>query len=340
MDHSAPTVTPSGAQHAQPNSPNPYEKYAPSSLVAGPAFGEKPTRSAILQRKKQLKEVQDITAKEARQEPAESPERNRLYRQIREICLESEQLEETLQTRFVPQHGEEQLISPRAFFVSPLFRVAGRQTPREIAVSLSLLTQSKASVLRYSGPELRQSDGLVFMTLLRIARDAQVGCDVSFSPEDLCREIFGRYSGPARTLLRDHIQRLQKGLIAFPSFSVQLCQRFNYPSRGLWSVALDKDIVAVFGQSSAVWLDREQRKRIPEGLSSWLFSFIESQTKLIPTSVDSLHKLCGSDAEPESFVRLLRRALNDLEEAGVVDEGWSVAKGVVRWRKAVKKVGG
>jgi hypothetical protein len=195
-------------------------------------------------------------------------------------------------------------------------------------------SERQGLVLKYIGPELRQSDGLVFMALLNLTRDAQAGCTVHFSAEELCRAVFQRYDGKSRVLLRDHIVRLQRGLVQFADVSVQLCQRFHFPSRGQWSVSLDADIVALFKTSMNVWVDFQRRRAVPEGLSSWLYSFIESQSRLIPMPLPTLQQLCGSDAEPESFARMLRRSLNDLVELQVIDEGWSIAQGSVRWRKS------
>jgi hypothetical protein len=149
----------------------------------------------------------------------------------------------------------------------------------------------------------------------------------------MCRAVFQRYDGKSRVLLKDHIVRLQRGLVQFADVSVQLCQRFHFPSRGQWSVALDADIVALFRTSMNVWVDFQRRRVVPEGLSSWLYGFIESQSRLIPMPLPTLQELCGSDAEPESFARMLRRSLNDLVDLQVIDEGWTIGQGVVRWRK-------
>lgn len=295
--------------------------------------GKLNTRECIIKRKVELRAIAEDLSREARSHPANSPERNRLYRVIQEQHDEQTRLEELLTSDFVPQHGPQQLLSPRAFFVSPLFRVASKRVERERNLSLELKNVTGDTVLRYTGPELRQSDGLIFMSLLNLVRDVRAGERVSFNAEEVCRAVFGRYDGPTRNLLRDHIKRLQRGLVEFAEFSVQLCLRFEYPKRGEWSVAMDKDIVQLFRRSAEVWLDFPKRKALPEGLTTWLYGFIESQTKLIPTSISKLHELCGSDSAPESFLRTLRLALKELTEHAVIDPGWSMKGGVVHWRK-------
>lgn len=307
--------------------------YEPATFVTGQVFGDRPTRSSLLEKKRRIRTERHTAGQDARLEPKDSPERTRLFRVVQDLQLEEDRLEEALQTRFVPQHAGHQLISPRAFFISPLFRVCSKTVERAPEVTVQMTTQTQGVVLHYVGPELRQSDGLVFMALLNLARDAQVGCVVSFSPEKMCEAVMGRYDGPARKRLKEHIKRLQRGLVEFAGMSVQLCQKFEFPTKGEWTVALDADIVALFGHSAHVWLDAARRLALPEGLATWLYAFIESQSRLIPTSVETLRQLCGSDASADSFLRVLRRALGDLAEHGVIESGWKVEAGRVRWMK-------
>ena len=308
--------------------------YAPFSFAFGHAVGAVPTRSTLLQRKAEHRKVREIASQELRTERSNTETHRRLFRVVQDSVVEENLLEQQLETKFIPQHGGGQLISPRSFFVSPLFRVCSKTVERATAVTVEMTSERQGTVLKYTGPELRQSDALVFMALLNLARDAQVGCLVSFSAEDMCRATFGRYDGKSRALLKEHVQRLQRGLVEFGSTSVQLCQRFHFPSRGLWSAALDPDIVLLFKNSMSVWVDFGRRRALPEGLTSWLYGFVESQSKLIPMPQDKLQQLCGSESEPESFARMLRRSLNELEAANVIDPGWSVARGQLRWRKA------
>lgn len=293
------------------------------------------TRECVLKRKAAIRTESQGLSGEARAQPANSPERNRLYRVIQDGYNEQLSLETLLATEFSPQHGHSQLISPRSFFVSPLFRVGSKRIERARSMTLELKNSQGGTVFTYTGPELRQSDGLVFMALLHMARDTRLGEPVSFHAEDLCRTIFGRYDGPTRLLLQSHIKRLQRALIEFEHFSVQMCLRFDYAARGAWTVSLDKGIVQLFQRSAEVWLEMPRRQALSEGLATWLYAFIESQTKLIPMPLDTLRGLCGSDASAESFIRMARTALKELTEQGILDEGWSLKSGMVTWRKCL-----
>jgi hypothetical protein len=252
---------------------------------------------------------------------------------VQAATAKEELLEGTLQQQFLPQHGRNQLISPQIFFMSRLFNVRGRATPRERLVEFTLGRVPAGEVI-YTGPEMRQSDGLVFMSLLNIVRDVRVSKSSSFEPRLLCEALWGTYNGEARDRLRKAIFRLQHAVVRFPSFSIQLVLRFEFPARGRWSVMLDEDICQLFKESRLVWLSLALRRSLPEGVATWLYSYIESQTTLIPWPAEKLREMCGSAAKPREFAIGLSRALSNLAKAKVIAPGWSIQAGIVHWKKA------
>lgn len=303
------------------------------ALTKTDLFHSTDERGAVLNQKKGLRQQRESAAQEARAFKQGTPEKQALYNKVRGLLDEEEVLEDMLRSQFIPQHGPQQLISPRALFVSPLFRVRSKAIPRERFLEFSLTDESSKNGLRFAGPELRQSDGLVFLALINMARDVRVGKSVSFSAEELCRSLYGQYSGPTRSRLRESIQRLQQSLLKFDTFSVQLCQRFDYPSKGAWTVALDPHIVELFSKVSPVWLDLNRRLSLPEGLSTWLYAFVESQTRLIPMTTEALKGLCGSEASAKAFENKLREALRHLQDMQVIMPQWRLEKGLLRWMK-------
>lgn len=242
------------------------------------------------------------------------------------------ELENVLSTDFMPQHSEGQLISPQLLLMSRLFNVRGKKIPRDELVTFDL-ARSDTNFVTYKGPELRQSDGLVFMALLSMARDYRLGTQVTFEASAVCNYIWGYYHGQARSRLREIIYRLQHAVLRFPKFSVQLAMRFDYPERGPWSVMVDPMISQIFHNSRLVWMDFDCRRSLSDGLTSWLFGYIEAQTKLIPQPVQYLRELSGSDAQDDaSFTAVLRRSMKTLTTKGVIDL-WSIRSGVIRWQK-------
>lgn len=287
-------------------------------------------RRGLLDEKELCEFARNDAGSQLRRASQDSVEKSDLYRRIRACTEQEHHIEELLKTQLLPQHGPTQFIGPRAFLQTPLFRVAGKQRARQGATSLVLVAQPQVT---YRGPELRQSDGLVFASLVHMARDVRLDVGVSFHAEDVCRTLFGRYDGNTRRQLRDHIQRLQSGVIAFDTFSIQLCLRFDYPNRGRWSVALDPHIVALFKGNTHVWLDVATRIQLPEGLATWLYGYVRSQARLIPMKLETLRQQCGSEASPKPFMNGMRLALQQLAQRGVVAPGWSLGAGHVRWLK-------
>ena len=100
----------------------------------------------------------------------------------------------------------------------------------------------------------------------------------------------------------------------------------------MWSVRFDPDIVRLFADTH-VWLDLRVRLDLPNGLATWLFGYVEAQTRLIPMKTEVLRRLCGSDADGRAFTNMLRKALEHLKTHGVIDEGYKIKEGQVRWRK-------
>lgn len=287
-------------------------------------------RKHLIEEKNQCEVARNDAASQLRRVAANGAEKADLYRRIRSCADEERRIEELIQTELIPQHGPSQFLGPRVFLQTPLFRVAGKQFARQDAVSLLLSAQPQVT---YRGPELRQSDGLVFASLLHMGRDVRLGTAVSFHAEPVCRLLFGRYDGNTRRQLRDHIQRLQSGVVVFNTFSVQLCLRFDYPARGRWSVALDPHIISLFEGNTHVWMDIATRVGLPEGLTSWLYCYVRSQTRLIPMALEALRQHCGSDASPKAFMNGMRLALQQLALRGVVAPGWLLGEGKVRWMK-------
>lgn len=323
----------------EPFANNSLESERELSVVDGPISWLEVGRPERDIRKNQLKQINvtkgaladvatQVSAKvvDARQKADLQQRANGLRQDVLELDTD-------LSNNFLPQHSGKQLISPQIFLMSKLFNVRSKGTPREELVVFDLV-RSADYFASYRGPELRQPDGLIFMALINMARDLRIGTSLAFEPSQLCNQILGYYDGDARNRLKESIYRLQHAVLRFPTFSVQLAMRFEYPKRGAWSVMLDPQIVGLFKESRLVWMDFGIRKSLPEGLTTWLYSYVEAQTKLIPQKLETLRALCGSDAtEDRAFAIVLRRALNSLTAAGVIEDGWSVKEGILRWKK-------
>lgn len=296
------------------------------------------TRAHLLHRKQQRRLDRLEVAGESRDKSLSPDAKNKLMNDIRFICDEEAFIETQLNTRYIPQHGPRQFISPRVILRTPLFRVASRSAPRKPEVELTLADdEADGGPVRYVGPELRQTEGLVFMSLLHMLRDLPAGAAATFQPKALYVSLFGHYDGRSRPRLASAIRRLLRGQIITKHYTVQLCHRFDHPARGPWTVAIDPDIVRLFA-SSKVWMDIETRVQLPEGLATWLYGYIESQSRLIPTKVSELHRLCGTEASLPAFLNSLRQALEHLNAHDVIAPGYQLTSASIRWCKAPRRL--
>ncbi len=308
----------------------------PEPIIFDEAFNpDDDFRCSHLERLRVCRIVLDDVANEARQAKNGSYEKNELWNRMTKLRGVTEHQEIILAENFIHLHSSSQLVGSRDIFSSPIFNIRNHKSPREKRVELSF-TLTDATVVKYEGPELRQDDSLVFMALLNIARDVRVGKTIGFSAQILCESLWGYYDGAARNRLKAMICRLQEALLQFPTFRVQLVQRFDFPKRGLWSVVMDDDIVSLLTKESVVWLDFRQRLSLPSGISSWLYGYIRSQTRLIPTKIERLRRLSGSAGVLDGFRDSLKDSMAVLVGAALVDVGWSIDKhDMLHWRKII-----
>ncbi len=75
------------------------------------------------------------------------------------------------------------------------------------------------------------------------------------------------------------------------------------------------------------------RLSLTEGLPSWLYAYVQSQTQLIPMRIAKLRELSGSESGERAFVNSMRLALKELAHRDIIEPGWSLLRGQVRWIK-------
>ncbi len=290
-------------------------------------------RGPAVEKAKKNRELVAYVKREITRATSNSPELESLWKEQLFHEDKRDVQDDYIRNNFVPQHSKGQFGGTQDLFVSPLFNVCNKRQERHQFITVSVPMPGEPGAT-YEGPELRQDDALVFMSLINIARDVRVGKGISFFPQELIDAIWGHYNGESRLRLHNSISRLQKGILSFNTFKVQLIQRFDFPRKGPWTVGLDPDIVRVFNDSRFVWLDIEQRLSMPDGLPSWLYAYIRSQTKLLPTKVAQLQKLCGSTGKLHGFRKTLWNAMELLVDAQLVCRGWSIDKhDMLQWKK-------
>jgi len=306
----------------------------PEAIMVDDTFNpERDLRRFHLAEVASFREQADGLVRLTRQAAKGSDEKSERWNEVRVLNGHIQMLLGRLANDFIHMHGPSQFVGNRDLLTSPIFNIRNPKSPRSEQVEILLHGRSEGNI-KYQGPELRQDDGQVFMALLNIARDVRVGKSVGFAPQRMCESLWGYYDGASRSRLKATISRLQSAILQFPTFRVQLVQRFDFPQRGLWSVSLDADIVQLFTKQSVVWLDRCQRLSLKNGLATWLYGYIRSQTTLIPTKVEHLRLQCGSEGALDGFRESLKVAMGVMSGVQVVDIGWHIDNhDMLHWRK-------
>lgn len=281
------------------------------------------------------KYLREYRADLKREHPSRDDRSADYYRELQHLNDSIEANERNLKA-FIAGHRQGRFLGSSPLLTLPIFTVGNRRAPRDSMRALELRTLTLGP-LTCTGPELRQEDGLVFLALVRISQDVRPGHAVGFIPGDVCQALFGFDNGGARRRLRDSINRLQDTKLSFTTFSVQLAGRFDFPARGPWSVALDRDILRLFENGLHVWLEDSKRLNYGSGLESFLYGYVCSQTTLIPTKLEQLRMLSGSRATSKAFRDECREALAVLSAGGDIDSGWFIdGHDRVHWRKKPK----
>lgn len=339
MDAPAPVAVPDASEKRKATPTTSRYELLLQAAPAGkfdPAQNSRAGRLALV--KGQQTQLEDL-AQELEDAGGDLQRKAEIFRGLNDLQAEVQHLQRMLTEDFVPQHSPSQLISPQDLLVSRLFNVRNKTVQREALVKFDLM-RSGSDLVSYSGPELRQPDGFTFMALVNMARDFRVGTAVAFEPSVLCNALVGYYDTRSRLQLKESIKRLMQAVITFPDFSVQLAQKFLHPARGTWSVALDPQIVRLFGASNYIWLDLQLRRELTEGLATWLYGYIRGQSYLNPTRLEMLLEASGSDAKSvAAFQRSLYPALRELTKRGVLESGARVQDGVLHWRRTQRAQG-
>jgi hypothetical protein len=117
------------------------------------------------------------------------------------------------------------------------------------------------------------------------------------------------------------------------ALEVALLETVEFCGADEWVVTLSKNFSQIHQRSRRVFLDFGQRQQLPEGLATWFYGYVRSQTKLIPQALSLLAEASGSDANQLSFRDSLTVVMRKLVVAGVVDDGWSIKQQRLHWRK-------
>ncbi|WP_330219496.1 plasmid replication initiator TrfA [Pseudomonas sp. ICMP 10191] len=176
--------------------------------------------------------------------------------------------------------------------------------------------------MRYTGPRLDQGDLDVWITLLHIARQKQMGKLFKTSAYELLKLQGKTDAGNNRKTLYKRLFRLAAG-------TLELSAKHQSYTGGLIDsiyrddmehklvITLNLELSYLFGPNDFTHIDWAVRRSLnSKPLAQWLHGYLSSHAEPFPVSIDTLMKMAGSlDNSTSSREQNIRRALDALQHA-------------------------
>jgi hypothetical protein len=218
---------------------------------------------------------------------------------------------------------------PNGFLRSALFGAIAKGKRRYI--DGEQLAALDGIEIRYTGQRLDQGDLDVWESVLHAVRLQELGSQCRLTSYALLKLMGKTDTGKNRATLHERITRLRAN-------AVEVRQgRYTYIG-GLiagaakdeetqeWVIELDAKLRPLFAADQFTQVEWAVRHALDgHQLAQWLHGFYASHAKPFPLKVDTLHRLCGSEASLMSdFAKKLRKALDAVAEASTAHgEGFS-----------------
>lgn len=240
------------------------------------------------------------------------------------VVIDASEKKQEMQTQLsLPFAGDGICAVPNSALRSALFG-AIKRGKRKTMFREKLASSSGVSVV-FSGFRLDQADLDVWQRALHISRES-LGQQIRFTSGSFLTAIGRNTSGASHEWLKDSLTRLQSAVVEMTdgskTFSGQLIHNYYVDEVTRECVIeLNSKLSALFEKDSWTGIEWEQRKQLMgKTLALWLHGFYSSHAKPYDYKVETLWKLCGSEAkELKEFRRILSESLPGLCES----TGWS-----------------
>jgi hypothetical protein len=223
---------------------------------------------------------------------------------------------------------------PNAFARSALFTVANMRKGERKNMKRALIATVSGIKIEYTGEELRQDDEDVFLQILHIARNQELGTPVRFTAYSMISELGWTKNTSSYKRLVDCLDRMKASSITLTvaarqggqeGYSGSLIRSFRWREEGdgqapmrEWEILLEREIISLFNPHSYSRLDWKMRLKLP-ALEKWLHSFYHTHAQPFPYKVETIHGLTGSEIplkDIRKFRYKLKKALENLVEHG------------------------
>ncbi|MGE0315900.1 MAG: plasmid replication initiator TrfA [Lautropia sp.] len=223
--------------------------------------------------------------------------------------------------------------TPNSFVRSALF--AAIQGKDRRFMKDEVLASQRGIRVRFTGEQLNQEDLSTFEALTHLSRQQPLGQVCEFTGYSLLRALDMATGRAQYEQLRLTIQRLTACAVEIEHDGVvyagPLVQGSIRDERtGRWRVQLNRELVALFGESrwTAIdWSERMQLRRKP--LAQALHAYYSSHAQPFPVKIETLRQFGGSaNRNVHSFRQHLVKALEELTRIGFL-QSFNVHDGMV-----------
>lgn len=180
--------------------------------------------------------------------------------------------------------------------------------------------------IRYKGEHLDQGDLDVWESLLHAVRFQAMGEQCRLTAYALLKLIGKTDTGKNRAILQARIERLRANAVTikqgrYSYIGGLVDEAFKDEETQKWVIGLNPKLHALFADDQFTQVDWSVRQALNgKPLAQWLHGYYASHAKPYPVRVQTLHKLCGSEAvRMDHYRQDLRKALDAVTEASDVN---------------------
>lgn len=185
--------------------------------------------------------------------------------------------------------------------------------------------------IRYTGQRLDQGDLDVWESVLHAVRAQALGSQCRVTSYALLKLMGKTDTGKNRATLHKRITRLRAGTVELKQgryvyIGGLIGEAFKDEETQEWVIELNPKLRALYGPDQFTQVDWSVRHALDgKPLAQWLHGFYASHARPFPIKVETLHRLCGSEARTMRFFAVdLRKNLDAVAEASAAHgEGFS-----------------
>jgi len=237
----------------------------------------------------------------------------------RQKAEEEAKLLGTAMQQLLPEIFEDKRAIPNCFLRGALFGMV-RKGRRSLVENQPIFTMSQYEV-SFSGSELDQNDLELWDTLMYLAKEHHVDCELRITLYSLCQNMRMPDNGVNRKTLLSRVKRLAFGQVSIKTdgkeyFGSLIDDGYiDDDGDGKLVIRYNKKLAPLFTEDFT-YISADIRHLLGDNqLARWLYNFYESHNQPIPFGIDFIRKLCRSDSELKGFKQKLKIALELVKKA-------------------------